>query len=166
MFWYIYISLCGRIWHSEISLTLWKSTFGIIDSCLKSDRVSKFGCVFFVVMNNILKVGLWYLGACAQLCPDVIRILALLSSGSSIIIQMFWGNAVNFEVFSKRVIPIEGRVWVFSYKGVRWFNCNESLPTQGNRCRMEKFPLFWGKETYNGWMATNSPNRHTQYCRR
>ena len=96
------------------------NNFGSIKCSCNSDRASKIGCVWFVVMNNILKVGALYLVACIQFCPDGIIIMALLISGSSIITQIFWVNAVNFEVFSKWVIPIKVRIWVFSYKGVQW----------------------------------------------
>ena len=54
---YIYIYLGDIIWQSDISFTLWKSTFRSIKCCCKSDRASKFGCVWFVVMKNTIKVG-------------------------------------------------------------------------------------------------------------
>ena len=52
-------------------------------------------------MNGIIKVGAGYLGYCIQLCPDGISIMKLLSSGSSINIQIFEGDAVDFELVSK-----------------------------------------------------------------
>ena len=69
-------------------------------------------------MKNIIKVGTGDLGTCIQLCPDGISIISLLSSGRSSSIQIFGGNLVNFEVFSNHVIPIKGRIWIFSYKEV------------------------------------------------
>ena len=57
-------------------------------------------------MNNILGVGAGDLGTYIKFFPDSIRIMALLISWSSSIIQIFWGDAVNFEVFIKRGIPI------------------------------------------------------------
>ena len=64
----------------------------------------------------LLNVGAGDLGACIQLFPDGISIMELLSSACSIIIRIFLSDVVNFEVFSKRVIPIKGRIWVFCYK--------------------------------------------------
>ena len=48
--------------------------------------------------------------------------MALLSIRSISSIQIFLIDAVNFEVFSKRVIPIKVRVWVLCYKGVQLVN--------------------------------------------
>ena len=55
----------------------------------KSDRESKLGCVWFVIMSIIIKVGTGYLGACVQFCPCCISIMDLLGSGSSISILIF-----------------------------------------------------------------------------
>ena len=74
-------------------------------------------------MNNINNVGTGDLGYCIQLWPDGIRIMALLSSGSSSSIRIFWSEVVNFEVYSKWVVPIEGSIWFLFLKWVRWVNC-------------------------------------------
>ena len=68
-------------------------------------------------MNNILKFSEEDLGNRVQLYPDCITIMAVLSSGISSIIQIFWGDAVDFEVFRKWFKPIKGKIWVFGYKG-------------------------------------------------
>ena len=83
VFFYAYISLC------VISFTLWKITFRSIKRFCKSDRAQNLGCVWFVVMNNILSVGEGYFGACIQLCPDGIIIIAFLGSGNISSIQIF-----------------------------------------------------------------------------
>ena len=85
----IQTSLCGRILYSEISITLWKSTFGSINCFCKSDRAPKLKCVWFVVMDNILKGTAGYLGAGIQLFPYDISIITLLGSGISSSIQRF-----------------------------------------------------------------------------
>ena len=56
------------------------------------------------------------------MCPDGISIMALLGSEGSSSIRLFWVDAVNFEVFRNRFIPIKVIIWFFTYKGVQWVN--------------------------------------------
>ena len=113
---YIYISLCGSRWYLNISFTLYKSNLRSIKHCCDLYRSSKLGCVWFLVVNNILKVGTGDIVTCIHLFPDGISIMALLGSGVSSSIRIFWGDAVYFEVFRKCFIPIKRSIWVFGLK--------------------------------------------------
>ena len=116
----VYIYFGGSKWHSEISFILWKSDFGSIKRCCKSNRASKIWCLWFVVMNNILNSGSVNLGVCIHLFPDGISIIDILSNGISSSTRIFWGDAVDFELFINRVIPIKVRIWIFGYRVVLW----------------------------------------------
>ena len=57
---------------------------------------------------------------CALMVSALWRSSVVGESSSSI--RSFCSDAMNFEVFSKQVVPIKVRIWVLCYKVVRWVN--------------------------------------------